>query len=117
MRSARLPVNLIGTPINYANRLIGSPITSQSTARAQVAAQELGRGLTTALRPLLLLSKAGPGPSARLCALALRLLPLLEAGGRPDQLAQLLPSLAEAQAAPEVRARCHVIGARCHVIG
>ena len=32
-RSARLPVNLIGSPINYANRLIGSPITSQSTAR------------------------------------------------------------------------------------
>ena len=33
LRSARLPVNLIGSPINYANRLIGSPITSQSTAR------------------------------------------------------------------------------------
>jgi hypothetical protein len=32
LRSARLPVNLIGSPINYANRLIGSPITSQSTA-------------------------------------------------------------------------------------
>ena len=31
MRSARLPVNLIGSPINYANRLIGSPITSKST--------------------------------------------------------------------------------------
>ena len=31
LRSARLPVNLIGSPINYANRLIGSPITSQST--------------------------------------------------------------------------------------
>ena len=30
--SARLPVNLIGSPINYANRLIGPPITSQSTA-------------------------------------------------------------------------------------
>ena len=33
MRSARLPVNLIGSPINYADRLIGSPITSQSTGR------------------------------------------------------------------------------------
>ena len=32
LRSARLPVNLIGSPIYYANRLIGSPITSQSTA-------------------------------------------------------------------------------------
>ena len=32
LRSARLPVNLIGSPINYANRLIGSPITSQSTS-------------------------------------------------------------------------------------
>ena len=31
LRSARLPVNLIGSPINYANRFIGSPITSQST--------------------------------------------------------------------------------------
>ena len=31
LRSARLPGNLIGSPINYANRLIGSPITSQST--------------------------------------------------------------------------------------
>jgi hypothetical protein len=31
LRSARFPVNLIGAPINYANRLIGSPITSQST--------------------------------------------------------------------------------------
>jgi hypothetical protein len=31
LRSARLPVNLISSPINYANRLIGSPITSQST--------------------------------------------------------------------------------------
>jgi syntaxin 5 len=31
LRSARLPVNLIGSPISYANRLIGSPITSQST--------------------------------------------------------------------------------------
>ena len=26
LRSARLPANLIGSPINYANRLIGSPI-------------------------------------------------------------------------------------------
>ena len=34
LRSARLPVNSIGSPINYANRLIGSPITSQSTGRA-----------------------------------------------------------------------------------
>jgi hypothetical protein len=34
LRSARLPVNLIGSPINYANRLIGSPITSQSTGPA-----------------------------------------------------------------------------------
>ena len=33
VRSARLPVNLIGSPINYANRLIGSPITSQSTGQ------------------------------------------------------------------------------------
>ena len=32
LRSARLPVNFIGSPINYANRSIGSPITSQSTA-------------------------------------------------------------------------------------
>ena len=32
LRSVRLPVNLIGSPINYANRMIGSPITSQSTA-------------------------------------------------------------------------------------
>ena len=31
LRSARLPVNLIGSPVNYADRLIGSPITSQST--------------------------------------------------------------------------------------
>jgi hypothetical protein len=30
LRSAPLPVNLIGSPTNYANRLIGSPITSQS---------------------------------------------------------------------------------------
>jgi hypothetical protein len=29
--SVRFPVNLIGSPINCANRLIGSPITSQST--------------------------------------------------------------------------------------
>ena len=28
LRSARLPVNLIGSPINYANRLIGSPVSS-----------------------------------------------------------------------------------------
>ena len=28
LRSARLPVNLIGSPINYANRLIGAPINS-----------------------------------------------------------------------------------------
>ena len=32
LRSARLPVNLIGSPITHANRLIGSPITSQNTA-------------------------------------------------------------------------------------
>ena len=32
LRCARLPVNLIGFPINYANRLIGYPITSQSAA-------------------------------------------------------------------------------------
>ena len=31
LRSARLPVNLIGSSISYVNRLIGSPITSQST--------------------------------------------------------------------------------------
>ena len=34
LRSARLPANLIGSPISYANRLIGSPITSQSTGSA-----------------------------------------------------------------------------------
>ena len=33
LRSARLPVNLIGSPVNYANRLIGSPITSQALRR------------------------------------------------------------------------------------
>ena len=32
MQNALLPVNLIGSPINYANRLIGSSITSQSIA-------------------------------------------------------------------------------------
>ena len=32
LRSARFPVNLIGSPINHANRLIGSSIISQSTA-------------------------------------------------------------------------------------
>ena len=37
LRSARLPVNLIGSPINYANRLIGSPITSQSTVAVHAA--------------------------------------------------------------------------------
>ena len=31
MRSARLPVNLIGSPINDANRLIGCSIASQNT--------------------------------------------------------------------------------------
>jgi hypothetical protein len=31
LRSARSPVYLIGSPINYANRLMSSPITSQST--------------------------------------------------------------------------------------
>lgn len=31
LRSARLPIKLIGFPINYANRLIGSPMTFQST--------------------------------------------------------------------------------------
>jgi hypothetical protein len=36
LRSARLPVNLIGSPINYADRLIGCPITSQSTAQGGV---------------------------------------------------------------------------------
>jgi hypothetical protein len=35
LRSARLPVNLIGSPIKYTNRLIGSPITSQSTGLDQ----------------------------------------------------------------------------------
>ena len=34
LRNARVPV--IGSPINYANRLIGSPITSQSTGEAAV---------------------------------------------------------------------------------
>ena len=48
LSSARLPVNLIGSPINYANRLSGSPInyanrlsgspiTSQSTGADQPA--------------------------------------------------------------------------------
>ena len=45
-RSARLPVNLIGSPINYANRLIGSPITSQSTGCAQACGQH-SRALNT----------------------------------------------------------------------
>jgi hypothetical protein len=36
LRSARLPVNLTGSPINYANRLIRSLITSQSTPDAVV---------------------------------------------------------------------------------
>ena len=31
LRSARSPVNLTSSPIHYANRLIGSPITPQST--------------------------------------------------------------------------------------
>jgi hypothetical protein len=34
LRSARLPLTLIGSPINYVNRLIGSPITSQSTVES-----------------------------------------------------------------------------------
>ena len=38
LRSARLPVNLTGAPIKYANRLIGSPITPQSTDRARLQA-------------------------------------------------------------------------------
>ena len=33
LRSARLPVNLIGSLISYGNRWIGSPITSQSAVR------------------------------------------------------------------------------------
>ena len=33
LQSARLPVNLIGSSINYANRLIGPPINSQSTGQ------------------------------------------------------------------------------------
>ena len=41
-RSARLPVNLIGSPINYANLLIVSPITSQSTAREGKAVRGFG---------------------------------------------------------------------------
>ena len=47
LRSAHLPVNLIGAPINYANGLIGSPITSQSAVPAVSgpgAAGDLGRG-------------------------------------------------------------------------
>lgn len=32
LRSARLPVNLIGSPLIFASRVIGSPINSQSTA-------------------------------------------------------------------------------------
>jgi hypothetical protein len=47
-RSARLPVNLIGSPINYANRLIGSPITSQSTALRCVITGA-GRGIGKAI--------------------------------------------------------------------
>ena len=34
LRSAHLPVSLIGSPINFANRLIRSSITSQSTGGA-----------------------------------------------------------------------------------
>ena len=37
LRSARLPVILIGSPIDYANRLIGSPVNSQSTAGGAAA--------------------------------------------------------------------------------
>ena len=43
LRSGRLPVNLIGSPINYANRSIGSPITSQSTAETNPSAAPLLR--------------------------------------------------------------------------
>ena len=63
MRSARLPVNLIGSPINCANRLIVSPITSQNTAQedsgqwhalqerleAAAAAREAAEGLAAQL--------------------------------------------------------------------
>ena len=41
LRSARLPVNLIGSTINYANRSIGSPITSQSAGSAGPAEQRV----------------------------------------------------------------------------
>ena len=72
MRSARSPVNLIGSPINYADRLIrssisyansliGSPITSQSTdlhvpvAGEGAEADVLGRLLALLVDQLLLL--------------------------------------------------------------
>ena len=45
LRRARLPVNLNGSPINYANRLIGSPITSQSTARGSANSAAVWRNL------------------------------------------------------------------------
>ena len=38
--SARLPVNLIGSPIIYANCLIGSPITLQSTGQVHAFSLE-----------------------------------------------------------------------------
>jgi hypothetical protein len=46
LRSARVPVNLIGSPITYANRLISSPITSQSSAAAHLC---VARRLATLL--------------------------------------------------------------------
>ena len=41
LRSARLPVNLIGSPINCANRLMSSPITSQSTVQLYIRVSRL----------------------------------------------------------------------------
>ena len=46
LRSARLPVNLIGSPISYASRLIGSPITAQSTGCKRRRSHWGGRDLT-----------------------------------------------------------------------
>jgi hypothetical protein len=41
LRSARLHVDVTGSPINYANRLIGSPITSQSTGQGATRGKQL----------------------------------------------------------------------------
>jgi hypothetical protein len=53
LRSARLSVNLIGSPTNYANRLIGSPITSKSTVQELREFRASGhRGFESNLRAL-----------------------------------------------------------------